>query len=34
MSAPEVKNASGLMINTARAESVLIKKHGRGVVMV
>ncbi len=34
MSAREAKNAFGLMIDTARAEPVLIKKHGRGVVMV
>lgn len=34
MSAREAKNAFGLMIDTARAEPVLIKKHGRGVVVV
>jgi prevent-host-death family protein len=34
MSAREAKNAFGLMIDTARAEAVLIEKHGRGVVMV
>jgi prevent-host-death family protein len=34
MSAREGKNAFGLMIDTARAEPVLIEKHGRGVVMV
>jgi len=34
MSAREAKNGFGLMIDTARAEPVLIKKHGRGVVMV
>lgn len=34
MSAREAKNAFGLMIDTARAEPVLIEKHGRGVVMV
>jgi prevent-host-death family protein len=34
MSAREAKNAIGLMIDTARAEPVLIEKHGRGVVMV
>ena len=34
MSAREAKNAFGLMIDTARAESVLIEKHGRGVVVV
>lgn len=30
----EAKNAFGLMIDTARAEPVLIEKHGRGVVVV
>jgi prevent-host-death family protein len=34
MSAREAKNGFGLMIDTARAEPVLIEKHGRGVVMV
>ena len=34
MSAREAKNAFGLMIDAARAEPVLIEKHGRGVVMV
>ena len=34
MSAREAKNAFGLMIDTARAEPVLIEKHGRGVVLV
>jgi len=34
ISAREAKNAFGLMIDTARAEPVLIEKHGRGVVMV
>ncbi len=34
MSAREAKNAFGLMIDTARAEPLLIEKHGRGVVMV
>jgi prevent-host-death family protein len=34
MSARKAKNAFGLMIDTARAEPVLIEKHGRGVVMV
>jgi prevent-host-death family protein len=34
MSAREAKNAFGLMIDTARAEPVLIEKHGHGVVMV
>jgi prevent-host-death family protein len=32
--AREAKNAFWLMIDTARAEPVLIEKHGRGVVMV
>jgi hypothetical protein len=32
MSAHEAKNAFGLMIDTARAEPVLIEKHGRGQV--
>lgn len=34
MSAKEAKNAFGLLIDTARAEPVLIEKHGRGVVVV
>ena len=34
MSAREAKNTFGLMIDIARAEPVLIEKHGRGVVMV
>jgi prevent-host-death family protein len=34
MSAREAKNAFGLMIDTARAEPVLIEKHGRGVEVV
>jgi len=34
MSAREAKNSFGLMIDTARAEPVLIEKHGRGVVVV
>jgi prevent-host-death family protein len=34
MSARTAKNAFGLMIDTARAEPVLIEKHGRAVVMV
>lgn len=34
MSAREAKNTFGLMVDTARAEPVLIEKHGRGVVMV
>ncbi len=34
MSAREAKNSFGLMIDTARAEPVLIEKHGRGVLVV
>ncbi len=34
MSARAAKNAFGLMIDIARAEPVLIEKHGCGVVMV
>ena len=34
MSAREAKNAFGLMVDTARAEPVLIEQHGRGVVVV
>jgi len=34
MLAREPKNAFGLMIDTARAEPVLVEKHGRGVVIV
>jgi prevent-host-death family protein len=34
MSARDAKNAFGLMIDTARAEPVLIEKHGRAVVVV
>jgi hypothetical protein len=30
----EAKYAFGLMIDVARAEPLLIEKHGRGVVMV
>jgi len=33
ISAREAKNAFGLMIDTARAEPVLIEKHGWGVVI-
>lgn len=29
----EAKNGVGLMIDTARAGPVLVKKHGRGVVV-
>lgn len=34
MSARSAKNAFGLLIDTARAEPVVIEKHGRGVVVV
>ncbi|MCZ8158327.1 MAG: type II toxin-antitoxin system Phd/YefM family antitoxin [Rhizobiaceae bacterium] len=34
MSAREAKNAFGLLLDTARAEPVVIEKHGRGVVVV
>jgi prevent-host-death family protein len=34
MSARAAKNAFGLMIDTARAEPLLIEKHGRPVVMI
>lgn len=34
MSAREAKNRFGLLIDTARAQPVLIEKHGRGVVAV
>lgn len=34
MSAREAKNGFDLMIDTARAEPVLIQKHGHGVVVV
>jgi prevent-host-death family protein len=34
MSAREAKNGFGLMIGITRAQSVLIEKRGRGVVMV
>lgn len=34
MSAREAKNGFGLLIDTARAEPVLIEKHRRGVVVV
>lgn len=33
-SAREAKNTFGLMIDTTRAEPVLIEKHGRGGVVV
>jgi prevent-host-death family protein len=34
MSAREAKSAFGPMIDAARAEPVLIEKHGRGIVEV
>lgn len=34
MSAKEAKNGFGLLLDTARAEPVVIKKHGRPVVVV
>lgn len=34
MSAREAKSGFGQMIDNARAEPVLIEKHGRGVVVV
>lgn len=34
MSAKDAKNGFGLLIDTARAEPVLIEKHGRPVVVV
>ena len=34
MSAKEAKNGFGLLLDTARAEPVTIKKHGRPVVVV
>ena len=34
MSAREAKNGFGMLIDTARAEPVLVEKHGRGVVVV
>jgi prevent-host-death family protein len=34
ISAREAKSAFGLMIDSARAEPVLIEKHGRGIVVV
>jgi prevent-host-death family protein len=34
MSAKDAKNSFGRLIDTARAEPVLIEKHGRGVVVV
>ena len=34
MSAKDAKNGFGRLIDIARAEPVLIEKHGRGVVVV
>jgi prevent-host-death family protein len=34
MSARDAKNGFGLLLDTARAEPVTIKKHGRPVVIV
>lgn len=34
MSAKDAKNGFGLLIDTARAEPVMIEKHGRPVVVV
>ena len=34
MSAKDAKNGFGLLIDTARAEPVVIEKHGRPVVVV
>jgi prevent-host-death family protein len=34
MSARDAKNAFGMLIDTARAEPVVIEKHGRRVVVV
>ncbi|MEP1327000.1 MULTISPECIES: type II toxin-antitoxin system Phd/YefM family antitoxin [Alphaproteobacteria] len=34
MSAKEAKNGFGLLLDTARAEPVTIKKHGRSVAVV
>ncbi len=34
MSAKDAKNAFGLLLDTARAKPVSIKKHGRRVVVV
>ena len=33
MSAKEAKNGFGLLLDTARAEPVVIEKHGRAVVV-
>ena len=34
VSAKNAKNSFGLLLDTARAEPVLIEKHGRGVAVV
>jgi prevent-host-death family protein len=34
MSARDAKNGFGLLVDTARAEPVLVQKHGFGVVVV
>ena len=34
MSAKDAKNGFGLLLDTARAEPVIIEKHGRPVVVV
>ena len=34
MSAKDAKNGFGLLLDTARAEPVMIEKHGRPVVVV
>lgn len=34
MMAREAKNGFGRMIDTARAEPVLVEKHGRGTMLV
>lgn len=34
MSAKDAKNGFGLLLDTARAEPVIIEKHGRAVVVV
>lgn len=34
MSARDAKNAFGMLIDTARAEPVMVEKHGRPVVVV
>jgi len=34
MSAKDAKNGFGLLLDTARAEPVIVEKHGRAVVVV